>query len=109
MGCGMNVNQARKYFCKHRHAELLVVPRRHSYILQVRNLGRLESIRKLFSAQAITCNTMEQVNEYAKKLNKMDYHLVQNCPHVEMSGFDSDGDDVKQREDLTKVHLKLVK
>ena len=102
----MNLKEAKHYLARKASAELLVIPRRHSYILQVKDKGKLENIRKPFSMEALTCETMEQVNTYAKRLNKMDYSLVQNCPHVEMGGFDKEGDVVRQREDRTVVNLR---
>ena len=102
----MNLRQAKQYLCKNKKAELLVVPRRHSYVLQIRDAGKLENIRKNYSMQTITCDTLEQVNEYARKLNKIDYNLVQNCPHVEMGGFDTESQKIQQREDLTVVNLR---
>ncbi len=102
----MNIKEAKHYLARNISAELLVIPRRHSYILQIRDKGKLENIRKSFSVEALTCETMEQVNSYAKRLNKMDYSLIQNCPHVEMSGFDKAGDSVRQRQDTTVVSIR---
>ena len=105
----MNIGEAKKYFQENPGAELLVVPRRHQYIMQLRDNKKLINLTKTLTNSVITCDTLEEINTYAKKLNKFDYHLIQNDPHVEMAGFDQDGDANSPREDVTVVSFKKRK
>lgn len=101
----MHINKAKKYFQEHDKAKLVIVPRRHKYIMQIQDGDFIQTITARVTRNDITCDTLEQVNDYAKKLNKFDYELIQNCPHVEMSGLDSEDEAVTHRSDATNIKI----
>jgi hypothetical protein len=101
----MNMSEAKKYFQTNPDAKLIVVPRRYKYLMQVHHDDVIRTIKSRLSQGDIQCDTMEQINEHARKLNKLDYELIQSCPHVEMSGLDEEGQTVAHRQDAAKIMI----
>ncbi|MFT6834313.1 MAG: putative transcriptional regulator [Francisellaceae bacterium] len=99
----MNISDAKKYFQQNPDAVLVIVPRRYKYVMQVHKGEFIKTIKSRIKKSDISCNTLEEINKYAKKLNKFNYDLIQNCPHVEMSGLDKDVSEVAPRSDVTKI------
>ena len=101
----MNISEAKKYFQQHENAKLVVVPRRYKYVMQIQDNEFVKTIKSKITGSDIACDTLGQINDYAKKLNKFDYQLIQNCPHVEMSGLDNENQKVAHRTDATNIRI----